>query len=385
MRQVAIVGASLAGLHTARALRHKGFDGRLTLIGAESSAPYDRPPLSKEFLAGTADEASLGLGEPEDSELELEWLLGRTAVGLDAGDRSVELEDGQRIQADGIVLATGASANTLPGALSLRTIEDAVLLRERITPNSRVVLVGAGFIGAEIASTAAHLGASVTIVERAQVPLSGPLGSELGTVCANWHAERGVELRTGVGVRSVTEHAVELSDGSSLPADVVIAGIGARPCVDWLHGSGLHTDGGVLTDSRCNTAIPGVVAVGDCARAHRVHSGREQRVEHWTNAVNQAGTAAATLLGRDEPPTPREALPYFWSDQYGMRLQFAGERVDGDTVTIVDGDPASGKFAATYDSPDGVPHAVLAVNNPKQFGKLRRDLANQTANLVALA
>ncbi|WP_031468793.1 NAD(P)/FAD-dependent oxidoreductase [Sciscionella sediminilitoris] len=384
MRSIAVVGASLAGLHTARALRRKGFDGTVTLIGAESAAPYDRPPLSKEFLAGTVDEADIGLGEPEDDGLELDWRLGKTAVRLDTGDTAVELEDGSRIRADGIVLATGAGANPFPGALGLRTIEDAKALRERITPGTRVVLIGAGFIGAEIAATAANLGASVTIVERARVPLSGPLGAELGAVCAGWHATNGVELIADTAVRSVGEHEVELADGRVLASDVVIAGVGARPHVDWLAGSGLRIDGGVVTDSQCATGIPGVVAVGDCASSHRPFSGRVQRIEHWTNAITQSAVAAGTLLGTPEPPAPRDAIPYFWSDQYGMRLQFAGQRAEDDAVSIVDGDPASGKFAATY-SRDGVLHAVLAVNNPKQFGRLRRDLSTQQASVVALA
>ncbi|RKT88896.1 Reductase C-terminal [Saccharopolyspora antimicrobica] len=384
MRTIAVVGASLAGLTATRALRDQGFEGRIVVIGEEARAPYDRPPLSKEFLAGKFSEADLELSTPEDDALEAEWRLGRTATGLDTGDRAVVLDDGERIAADGVVVATGARARSLRGELpdgvhTLRTFDDAVALREELVPGARLVIIGAGFIGSEIASTAVGLGVEVDVVEAARVPLLKPLGAEMGEVCAGLHATEGVRLHTGamlaelVGGERVT--AVRLSDGRELPADVVVVGIGAEPCVEWLHGSGVDLDDGVVTDAQGATNVPGVFAVGDCANSHRNYLGSSRRLEHWTNAVQQPVAAASALLGRSYEPPAHHEVPYFWSDQYGHKIQFAGHRTEGSRIEVLEGSLEALDFLALYRGQDGNPEAVLAIDRARPFGRWRRQLA----------
>ena len=378
---VAVVGASLAGLSTARALRDQSYEGRIVIIGDEVHAPYDRPPLSKDFLAGTASLDDIALGAPDDEDLGLEWRLRTTAVGLDHLSRSVLLRDGSEIRADGVVLATGARARRLPGREGLggvhvlRSLDDAISLREDLAAAERLVVIGAGFIGAEVASTARKLGLEVTVVETQPVPLAGPLGAEMGAVCAELHADHGTRLLTGTGVAGLVGtgrvEAVELTDGTRLPADVVVVGIGATPNIEWLAHSGVALGNGVLTDARGATNIPGVVAVGDCAAAWSASAERHVRIEHWTNALEQPATAADTLLGTGGPaPTP---VPYVWSDQYGARIQFAGTRREGDIAQVVEGSCADRSFLVVYER-DGVPAAVLGMNQPRLFTRWRRQL-----------
>ena len=378
---VAVVGASLAGLSAARALREQSYDGRIVVIGDEVHAPYDRPPLSKEFLAGTASLDDIALGAPDDGDLGVEWRLGTTAVGLDHLSRSVLLEDGSEIRADGVVLATGARARRLPGSDGLdgvhvlRSLDDAIALREDLATAGRLVVIGAGFIGAEVASTARTLGLDVTVVETQPVPLAVPLGADMGAVCAGLHADHGTRLLTGTGVAGLVGtgrvEAVELTDGTRLPADVVVVGIGATPNIEWLAHSGVALGNGVLTDARGATNIPGVVAVGDCAATWSAFAERHVRIEHWTNALEQPATAVATLLGTEEPaPTP---VPYFWSDQYGARIQFAGSRREGDVARVVEGSCADRSFLVVYER-DGHPVAVLGMNQPRLFTRWRRQL-----------
>ncbi|HTF51427.1 MAG TPA: FAD-dependent oxidoreductase [Pseudonocardia sp.] len=389
---VTVVGASLAGLSTARALRAQGYQGRLTVVGAEQHPPYDRPPLSKEYLAGTLDRAELDLLTPEDDALAADWLLGRTATGLDTDERAVVLDGGERLVSDAVVIATGARARQLPGPAlagvhTVRTVDDATALRAELVPGARLVLIGGGFIGAEIASTASDLGVDVVVVEAMGVPLAEPLGTEIGQACAALHAEHGVRLITGVPVQRVLGadggagrvRAVQLADGRELPADVVVVGIGATPCVEWLAGSGLAVDavsGGVRTDAYCATEVPGVVAVGDCASAYRRCAGGPTRLEHWTNALKHPAAAAATLLGAPAAPSADHEVPYFWSDQYGARLQFAGHRLHGDQVEITEGDVDAGNFLAVYRR-GGELVAVFAMNRPKPFVRWRRELASR--------
>ncbi len=378
---IAVVGASLAGLSAARALRDQAYDGRIVVIGDEVHAPYDRPPLSKEFLAGTASPDDIVLGAPQDEDLDLEWRLGTTAVGLDHLSRSVLLEDGHEVRADGVVLATGARARRLPGSDSLdgvhvlRSLDDAIALRADLAVAQRLVVIGAGFIGAEVASTARGLGLDVTVVETQPVPLAGPLGTDMGAVCAELHADNGTRLLVGTGVAALTGtgrvEAVELTDGTRLPADVVVVGIGATPNIEWLAHSGLALGNGVLTDGRGATNIPGVVAVGDCAATWSVAAERHVRIEHWTHALEQPATATATLLGAGEPA--RTSVPYFWSDQYGARIQFAGARREGDVARVVEGSCADRSFLAVYER-DGHPVAVLGMNQPRLFTRWRRQL-----------
>src|SRR3954469_7101258 len=383
---VAVVGASLAGLSAAGGLRNQCYDGRIVVIGDEPHAPYDRPPLSKEFLAGTASLDDIALGAPDDEELCLDWRLSTTAVGLDRISRSVLLDDGSEVRADGVVLATGARARRLPGSEGLggvhvlRSLDDAIALRDDLASAGRLVVIGAGFIGAEVASTARKLGLEVTVVEAMPVPLAGPVGAEMGAVCAELHADHGTRLLTGTGVAGLVGtsrvEAVELADGTRLPADVVVVGIGATPNIEWLAESGGTLGNGVLTDARGATNIPGVIAVGDCAATWSVSAERHVRIEHWTNALEQPATAVATLLGRGIPaPAP---VPYFWSDQYGARIQYAGARREGDVVRVVEGSYADASFLAVYESA-GDPVAVLGMNQPRLFTRWRRQLRSTAA------
>jgi NADPH-dependent 2,4-dienoyl-CoA reductase/sulfur reductase-like enzyme len=381
MSTVAVVGGSLAGLSAARALREQSYAGRIVVIGDEQHAPYDRPPLSKEFLAGKASLEDIALGAPDDDDLGLEWRLGTTAVGLDHLSRSVLLRDGSEIRADGVVLATGARARRLPGTEGLdgvhvlRSLDDAVALRADLLAAGRLVVIGAGFIGAEVASTARALGLDVTVVESQPVPLAGPLGVDMGAVCAELHADHGTRLLVGTGVAGLVGttrvEAVELVDGTRLPADVVVVGIGAVPNIEWLAHSGVALGNGVLTDARGATNIPGVVAVGDCAATWSPSAERHVRHEHWTNALEQPATVVATLLGAAEPAPA--AVPYFWSDQYGARIQFAGSRREGDVPRVVEGSCADRSFLVVYERDDH-PVAVLGMSQPRLFTRWRRQL-----------
>ncbi|MEV6567755.1 NAD(P)/FAD-dependent oxidoreductase [Streptomyces kronopolitis] len=380
MKSVAVIGASLAGLHAARALRAEGFDGRLVIVGDEQHAPYDRPPLSKDLLTGATGPDQLALADAEEiAELDAEWLLGTEATGLDAGGRTVLLAGGRRLTTDGVVLATGAAPLRLPGpapagAHTLRTLDDAQALRAELTRGPvRVVVIGGGFIGAEVASSCAALGHHVTVVEAAPLPLVPQLGDAMATVCAALHADHGVTLRTGTGVARLRSEGadsrvtgVELADGRLLPAEVVVTGIGVRPRTAWLAGSGLPLDDGVRCDAGCVTPLPRVVAVGDVARVAGT------RAEHWTSATEQAATAAHNLLARRTVRTHR-GVPYFWSDQYGVRIQFAGRRLPGDTPRVLEGSPDDRSFLACYER-DGHPTAVLALNRPRPFMRHRRAL-----------
>lgn len=381
-----MVGASLAGLSAARSLRKQGYDGRLVVIGEELHRPYDRPPLSKEFLAGGIGEADLAL-EPDDEDLQAEWLLGARAAGLDTTPRAVRLTDGREVRADGIVIATGASARTLPGmdglagVHTLRTLDDARALRDELARGGRLVVIGGGFIGAEVASTARALGLDVTIVEAAPTPLAGPLGATMGGIVSGLHADHGVRLLCGVGVKGLSGEArvdaVLMEDGRSIPADIVVVGVGARPCVDWLAGSGVELDDGVKCGADGRTSVAGVVAVGDCASWYDPRAGTHRRVEHWTGARERPDAAVAALLswGESEPGVPRP--PYFWSDQYGVKIQFAGNASRADSVTIEEGAADDRDVLAVYRRA-GSPVAVLGMNQPRLFMRWRKQLAANT-------
>lgn len=378
-----MVGASLAGLSAARSLRKQGYDGRLVVIGDELHRPYDRPPLSKEFLAGTLGEADLSL-ETDDEDLRAEWLLGARAAGLDRTERAVRLADGREVRADGIVIATGAVARTLPGSEglagvhTLRTLDDARALRDELAGGGRLVVIGGGFIGAEVASTAYALGLDVTVVEAAPTPLAGPLGATMGDVVSALHVDHGVRLLCGVGVKGLSGErrvdAVLLEDGRSIPGDIVVVGVGARPCVEWLEGSGVELDNGVKCGADGRTSLAGVVAVGDCANWYDPRAGAHRRVEHWTGARERPDAAIATLLagGAVEPGVPRP--PYFWSDQYGVKIQFAGHAAAADSVTIEAGAADDRDVLAVYRRA-GVPVAVLGMNQPRLFTRWRKQLA----------
>ncbi|MFF7985282.1 NAD(P)/FAD-dependent oxidoreductase [Streptomyces sp. NPDC007901] len=380
MRTVAVVGASLAGLSAARSLRRRGYDGRLVVIGDETHRPYDRPPLSKEFLAGTLGEADLAL-ERDDEELHAEWLLGARAAGLDRTARAIRLADGREVRADGVVVATGAGARTLPGTDGLagvhvlRTLDDARALRDDLARGGRLVVIGGGFVGAEVAATAYALGLDVTVIEAAPTPLAGPLGETMGAVVSGLHADHGVRLLCGVGVKGLSGErqvaAVLLEDGRSVPADTVVVGVGARPNVDWLEGSGIALDNGVKCGADGRTSLAGVVAVGDCANWYDPHTGTHRRVEHWTGALERPDAAVATLLayGATEPGVPR--APYFWSDQYGVKIQFVGNAAGADSVTVEAGSTEERSFLAVYRQA-GRQVAVLGMNQPRLFTRARK-------------
>lgn len=382
-----MVGASLAGLSAARSLRKQGYDGRLVVIGDELHRPYDRPPLSKEFLAGTLGEADLAL-EAQDEDLGAQWLLGTRATGLDRADRAVRLADGREVRVDGLVIATGAAARRLPGSDGLagvhvlRTLDDARALRDELARGGRLVVIGGGFIGAEVASTAYALGLDVTVVEVAPTPLAGPLGATMGGIVSGLHADHGVRLLCGVGVKGLSGErcvdAVLLEDGRSIPADIVVVGVGARPCVEWLEGSGVELDNGVKCGADGRTALAGVVAVGDCANWYDPRAGAHRRVEHWTGARERPDAAVATLLagGAVVPGVPRP--PYFWSDQYGVRIQFAGHAAGADSVSVEEGAVDDRNVLAVYRRA-GDPVAVLGMNQPRLFTRWRKQLAAATS------
>ncbi|MGW2648883.1 NAD(P)/FAD-dependent oxidoreductase [Streptomyces sp. NPDC001393] len=384
MRTVAVVGASLAGLSAARSLRKRGYDGRLVVVGAELHRPYDRPPLSKEFLTGAVGEAELAL-ERDDEELQAEWVLGARATGLDRTERAIRLADGRELRADGVVIATGAAARTLPGTEGLagvhvlRTLDDARALRDDLARGGRVVVIGGGFVGAEVASTAYALGLDVTVVEAAPTPLAGPLGEAMGRIVSALHADHGVRLLCGVGVKGLSGErrvdAVLLEDGRSIPADTVVVGVGARPCVEWLEGSGVALDNGVKCGADGRTSVAGVVAVGDCASWYDPHTGVHRRVEHWTGALERPDAAVAALLahGATEPGVPRP--PYFWSDQYGVKIQFVGHAAGADSVTVEEGSTDDRSFLAVYRRADR-PVAVLGMNQPRLFTRRRKQFAS---------
>ena len=386
MQTLAIVGASLAGLSAARAARTLGFEGKLVLVGEEAERPYDRPPLSKDFLLGRITAEDLVL-ETSDEDLQAEWLLGSRAQKLDGITKTVTLGDGRSVEADGIILATGASARNLPGlsgyanVYTLRTLADSRALAAELRPGRRLVVIGAGFIGAEVASTAKGLGLEVTVIEAQPTPLSGPLGEEMGAVVSRLHEHNGVELICGTGIESFSSEAglvtgVTLASGRFVPADAVVVGIGAVPNVGWLEGSGIEiadsAPGGILCDARGRTNIPGIVAVGDCAAWFDERSGRHHRVEHWTGAQERPALAVAGLLDPASAARPAN-LPYFWSDQYGVKIQFAGNARDADRVQFETGVPEDHSFLAVYYRGED-PVAVLGANQPRLFTKWRRQL-----------
>ncbi len=395
-RSVVIVGASLAGHATARALRREGFDGAITLIGAERHRPYDRPPLTKEFLAGTVGVDDLALENPGE-DLAAEWLLGVPAVSLDTASRTVALADGRAVSADAVVIATGSRARRLAaapaGVHTVRVLDDAAALRADLQPGAAVAVVGAGFIGAEIASTLHRRGHPVTVIEAAPVPLAGPLGIELGAAVAALHLANGVPVRCGVGVTGFDVmgvggagsggrvKGVELADGTVVPAEVVVVGIGADPAVDWLDGAGLDLSAGVVCSAAGATSAPGIWAVGDCSAWFDAQYGRPQRVEHWTDARDRPAALARTMLGRSAGTL---RAPYFWSDQYGVRIQFAGRRHGDEEVTIEAGTVEGGDLLAVYRRA-GEPVAVLGMNQPSLFMRYRKQLPSTPAHpLVAI-
>ncbi|MEY2448981.1 MAG: hypothetical protein QOH79_2457 [Acidimicrobiaceae bacterium] len=395
MRQVVVVGASLAGFRAVEELRHQGYDGSITVIGAEAHLPYDRPPLSKQILAGTweADRLPLTAIGKDIADLDVEWRLGVAASGLDLGARQVSLGDGARVPYDGLVIATGAGVRTLPGQPqltglhTLRTLDDCLALRRDLDAGpQRVVVVGAGFIGAEVAATARQRGIDVTLLEALATPLQRALGGEIGVVCGDIHREHGVDLRLSTGVAGFDDDgrgrltAIRLTDGSTVAADVAVVGVGVAPNTGWLAGSGLVLDNGVVCDATC-LAAPGVVAAGDIARWPNNLFGELMRVEHWENAQEQGAHAARRLLGQ---VVPYEPVPWFWSDQYDRKIQLAGRSSADDDVQIVDGSIEERRFVALYGRAGRVV-GVLGMNRPRPVMEYRQLIAAGTSWADALA
>jgi 3-phenylpropionate/trans-cinnamate dioxygenase ferredoxin reductase subunit len=351
-----IVGASLTGAKAAETLRTEGFDGRLLLIGAEHERPYERPPLSKDYLRGEAGRETVYVHEAGYyGEHEIELLLGRTATSLDTSARVVELDGGEPLRYDRLLLATGAEPRRLPipgaeldGIHYLRSVEDCDALRARLDRGGSVVVVGAGWIGSEVAASARQRGLDVTVIEPASVPLERVLGPELGAMYRDIHADHGVRMLLGTGVESFegagAVERVRTSDGRALECDFVVVGIGVQPRTRLAEEAGLAVDNGILVDEHLQTETPSVFAAGDVANAQHPFFGERIRVEHWANALHQGPVAARNMLGRTEP---YDNVPYFFSDQYDVGMEYAGYARTWDRV-VLRGDPASREFIAFW-------------------------------------
>ncbi|MEU5872169.1 FAD-dependent oxidoreductase [Glycomyces sp. NPDC047369] len=379
--RVLIVGASAAGLATAEALRRKGYAGAITLVGDEPHAPYDRPPLSKQVLSGAWEPGRAALRSGTAlAALGIDLILGEAAVALEAAERSIRTETGRRLGADAVVVATGARARMLPGQRGiggvhvLRTLDQALALRKDLMSSRRLVVVGEGVLGAEVAATARGLGVETTLAGPLRAPLERQVGPLVSGLLAQLHREHGVRLRSGSAVEGLVETnghvgGVRLGTGEVLPAEAVVVAIGALPSTDWLAGSGLRLDNGVVCDAQCRAA-EGIWAVGDVARWHHERLGRLVRFENRTNATEQAAAVAADILGQGRPYTP---VPYFWTDQYDAKLQVHGVIGEDTEVEVVEGDTAARRFVARYRE-DGQVTAVLGWNMPKQTRLHRNDI-----------
>ncbi|GAA5112281.1 NAD(P)/FAD-dependent oxidoreductase [Haloechinothrix salitolerans] len=355
MSRLVVVGASLAGLRAVESARRAGFTGAITLLGAEEHLPYDRPPLSKEFLTGDGTPKHFRTEDALRTDLDVDLRLGTPATGLDVEQRVI-LAGNDAVPYTAAVLATGATARTLPGlpALSglhtLRTLDDAHTLRGVIRPGGKVVIVGAGFIGSELACSARRMGAEVTLVEAAPVPFTAAVGDEMAPAITALHTRNGTDLRCGVTVTGIDGDdrvkAVRLGDGTTLPADVVVIGVGAAPATGWLAGSGLKVDDGVVCDETLATSAPGVYAAGDVARWFNPLFGETMRLEHWTSAAEQGALAARNAID-PSAATPCTLVPYFWSDLYDSRVQFVGVPT-ADEVRVVAGGVGEDTLLALY-------------------------------------
>jgi 3-phenylpropionate/trans-cinnamate dioxygenase ferredoxin reductase component len=369
--RIVVVGGGLAAARVCQQLRVEGFPGELVVLGAETHLPYDRPPLSKDVLVGKRDESALRF---DPVALSLDLRLGVEATGLDAARRVVQTTDGE-FCFDRLVLATGATPIRLPGdgeQLTLRTLDDSLQLRERLQPGARVVIIGASWIGAEVATAALSRGCEVTCVEAGPAPCALALGYDVARSLLPWW--RDVDLLLETPVRAVVPGGVALSNGDELPADVVVTGVGVRPTTGWLSDSGLELGRGVVVDEHLRTTDHGIVAVGDVSARWSPRWQSHLHVEHWDEAVTAPTAAARTLLHDDaatDELVPHDPIPYFWSDQFGHKAQYVGHHTADDTVVWRDPDDGTGR-AVAWLAPDGRLNAVLAVDRPKELVQARR-------------
>jgi len=357
-----IVGASLAGATAAETLRKEGFEGRIVLIGTEDERPYERPPLSKDYLRGESGRDKVYVhDEGFYAEHGIELRLGRTAASLETANGELALDDGERLAYDRLLLATGAEprrlaipGGELDGVLYLRSVQDSDTLRERLDRGGALVVVGAGWIGAEVAASARQRGLDVTVIEPASVPLERVLGAEVGAIYRDIHTDHGVQLLLGTGVEAFEgDGAVErvrTSDGRAIACDFVVVGVGVQPRVRLAAEAGIAVDNGILVDEHLQASAPGVFAAGDVANAHHPFYGERIRVEHWANALNQGPAAARNMLGQS---VPYERLPYFFSDQYDVGMEYSGFARTWDRV-VFRGDPDGREFVAFWLAEDRV-------------------------------
>ncbi|HEU5421190.1 MAG TPA: FAD-dependent oxidoreductase [Streptosporangiaceae bacterium] len=365
---VVVVGAGLAGLRTIEELRGREFAGQITLIGAEPRLPYDRPPLSKKLMIGALDDTSL---RPHLDELQVHVRLAEAATGLHDG---ILTTDAGEYAYDALVLATGASPVTLPGdgpQHVLRTIDDALTLRKLLAPGLRLAIIGAGWIGAELATAAASLGCGVTVLEAGPAPVAAAITAQVGGLTARWYADAGVDLRLGQGVAEVQAGGLALADGGWLDADVVVTAVGVRPAVSWLAGSGIELDNGIAVDGQLRTSVPGVYAAGDCAAFQSARYGRRLRFEHWDVALHAPEVVAENVLGGSAVYDP---VPYFWSEQFGRMVQYVGYHGGADQL-IWRGDPAADRWAVAWLAA-GRLVALLTVGLPRDLLQGRRVISS---------
>ena len=373
--RIVVVGGGLAGLRTVEELRAREYAGAVTLVGAETRPPYDRPPLSKRLMAGELADTTL---RDDLATLGMQLRLGETATGLSHG---VLRTDRDQHRFDRLVLATGATPVALPGSgrqRFLRTLDDALALRARLRPGLRLAIVGAGWIGAELATAAAVQGCQVTVLEAAAAPLAAAVGAEVGALTAGWYQEAGVELRLGQPVESVEPGGLALAGGGWLAADEVVTAVGVRPEVAWLEGSGIVVDRGVAADEQLRTSLPGVFAVGDCVAFWSLRYRRRLRFEHWDVALQAPAVVAANLLGGTDTYDP---VPYFWSEQFGRMIQYVGFHGGADRM-MLRGDPSARQWSACWLAGDLLV-ALLAVNSPRDQFQARRVIQAAAAVDVA--
>ncbi len=385
VEKIAVIGASLAGLRATEFIRRAKFEGRLVLVGDEPHLPYDRPPLSKEVLRGEWEQERISLRRKSYDELDIDLVLGQRAVSLDAQSREVRLDNGGSIPFDRLVIATGGRARRLPsqpelaGVFTLRTLDDSLAIAAALRDGPRVAVIGAGFIGAEVAASARQLGLEVTMVEALEAPLAASLGPRLGRILQETHERRGVRVLCGRKVERFEGgdrvSGLVLDDGTRVECDVAVVGIGMTPSVSWLDGSGVELEDGVVCDETLMTSVPGIVAVGDVANWYNPLFEERMRIEHWTNAVEQARHAVGTLLAAPGEAKPFESVPIFWSDQFDIKIQGVGRPRPTDEL-IIRGSAENDALVGLYVRAGRLVGAV-AFNRPPKLIQLRMLIAKR--------